>query len=90
MAASAWLGHVRGGYGRASRNVANILHAAAKLKVALDVEPMRALLDESCALAGDMNAQDGANSLWALAKLGCWTSASSTLSCAPASIVRAT
>jgi hypothetical protein len=65
-----WLKTPEEWFGREARNVANILHAEGKLKVDSHHDVMRRLFDEAIRMSGGYNAQDAANSIWAVATMG--------------------
>jgi len=60
-----WLKRPEKSFGREARNVANILHAGAKLKVDFHHDVMIRLLDEALGMSSGFEAQGIANSIWA-------------------------
>jgi hypothetical protein len=64
-----WLGRPVGSIGREARNIANILHAAAKLGLDPLHEVFQQLLDEALVMCHHFEAQGAANTLWAIATL---------------------
>jgi len=64
-----WLGRPVGSIGREARNIANILHAAAKLGLDPLHEVFQQLLDEAIIMSHHFEAQGAANTLWAIATL---------------------
>jgi hypothetical protein len=62
-AAGSWLRREETSFGRGAGNVANILHAAAKLRVDIGEPVLQALLRECAKLSRDFNAQDAATGL---------------------------
>jgi len=64
-----WLGRPVGSIGREARNIANILHAAAKLGLDPLHEVFQQLLDEAIVMSHHFEAQGAANTLWAIATL---------------------
>jgi len=57
-------------FGRGAREIANILHAGAKLKVDSHHDLMRRLLEDALSMSGGFGAQEAANSIWAVATMG--------------------
>jgi hypothetical protein len=69
LAAGMWLNRPEGSFGREARNIANILHAGAKLRIDSQNEVMRRLFDEAMRLSDGFEAQEAANAIWAAATL---------------------
>ena len=69
LQARAWLAHPRGSLGREGREATNVIYSAARLRLG-DGSLILSLAGEVAALAPTFNAQNAANSLWALATLG--------------------
>jgi hypothetical protein len=69
-AADIWLKRPKKSVGRDSRGVSNIVHAGAKLRVDSHHYVMRRLLEETLRMSGGYNAQDAANSIFAVATMG--------------------
>jgi len=69
-AADMWLKRPEKSFGREARNVANILHAGAKLRVDPHHEVMKRLFDEALRMSEGFNSQGVANSIWAAATIG--------------------
>ena len=68
--ASTWLRRPRGEFGRTGREAANILHAAACMRLAPSDEVLLLLLLEAVEFALSFNEQNAANCLWSAARLG--------------------
>ena len=64
-----WLNRPEGSFGREARAIANILHAGAKLSLHPCDDIMIRLLKEAVRMSDSFDAQNVANSLWALATL---------------------
>jgi hypothetical protein len=67
LAAGMWLNRPEGSFGREARNIANILHAGAKLRIDYQNEVMRKLFNEAMRLSDGFEAQEAANAIWAAA-----------------------
>ena len=63
VAADVWLKRPERSFGREARNVANILHAGAKLRVDSHNEVMRRLFDEALRMSGGFQAQEASNTI---------------------------
>ena len=61
IAADMWLKRPQTSFGREARNVSNILHAGAKLKVDPHNDVMTRLFDEALRMCGGFEAQGGSN-----------------------------
>ena len=70
IAAGMWLKRPERSFGGEARNVANILHAGAKLRVDSHNEVMRRLFDEALRMCGGFEAQGASNTIWAAATMG--------------------
>jgi predicted lipoprotein len=70
IAANMWLKRPETSFGREARAVANILHAGAKLKVDSHHDVMKRLLNEALRMSEGFQAQEAANSIWAVATMG--------------------
>ena len=69
LAAGMWLNRPEGSFGREARNIANILHAGAKLRIDSQNEVMRKLFNEAMRLSDRFDAQNASNAIWAAATL---------------------
>jgi tellurite resistance protein len=69
LAAGMWINRPEGSFGREARNIANILHAGAKLRIDSQNEVMRKLFDEAMRLSDGFEAQHASNAIWAVATL---------------------
>jgi tellurite resistance protein len=69
LAAGMWLNRPEGSFGRGAREIANILHAGAKLRVDSYNEVMRKLFNEAMRLSDGFEAQGASNAIWAAATL---------------------
>jgi len=69
VAVDMWLKRPENSFGREARNVANILHAGAKLKVDSHHKLIQRLYDESLKMCSRFNAQEAANTFWAAATM---------------------
>jgi hypothetical protein len=69
LAAGMWINRPEGSFGREARNIANILHAGAKLRIDSQNEVMRKLFDEAMRLSGGFEAQHASNAIWAAATM---------------------
>jgi hypothetical protein len=69
LAAGMWLNRPEGSFGREARNIANILHAGAKLRIDSQNEVMRKLFNEALRLLDGFEAQGASNAIWAAATL---------------------
>ena len=69
LAAGMWLNRPEGSLGRGAREIANILHAGAKLRVDSQNEVMRKLFDEAIRLSDGFEAQGASNAIWAAATM---------------------
>jgi tellurite resistance protein len=69
LAAGMWINRPEGSFGREARNIANILHAGAKLRIDPQNEVMRRLFDEALRLSDGFDAQNASNAIWAAATL---------------------
>jgi hypothetical protein len=67
LAAGMWLNRPEGSFGREARDIANILHAGAKLRIDSQNEVMRRLFDEAMRLSDGFDAQAASNIIWAAA-----------------------
>ena len=67
LAAGFWLNRPEGSFGKEARNIANIFHAGAKLRVDAQNEMMRRLFDEAMRLSDGFEAQGASNVIWAAA-----------------------
>jgi len=70
VAADMWLRRPERSFGRGPREIANILHAGAKLRVDSHNEVMRRLFDEALRMSGGFEAHHASNSIWAAATMG--------------------
>jgi hypothetical protein len=70
LAAGMWLKRPEGSFGKEARNIANILHAGAKVRVDCDTDVIRLLFDKAVDLSGRFEAQEASNAIWAAASLG--------------------
>jgi hypothetical protein len=70
LAAGMWLNRPEGSFGRGAREIANILHAGAKLRVDPQNEVIRLLFDKAVELSDGFEAQGASNAIWAAASLG--------------------
>ena len=61
LAAGMWLNRPEGSFGREARNIANILHAGAKLRIDSQNEVMRKLFDEAMRLSDGLETQGAPN-----------------------------
>ena len=69
LAAGMWINRPEGSFGREARNIANILHAGAKLRIDSQNEVMRKLFDEALRLSDRFDAQGASNTIWAAATM---------------------
>jgi hypothetical protein len=69
LAAGMWINRPEGSFGREARNIANILHAGAKLRIDSHNEVMRKLFDEAVRLSDGFEAQNASNAIWAAATM---------------------
>jgi tellurite resistance protein len=69
LAAGMWLNRPEGSFGRGAREIANILHAGAKLGIDSQNEVMRKLFNEAMRLSDGFDAQAASNIIWAAASL---------------------
>jgi hypothetical protein len=69
LAAGMWLNRPEGSFGREARNIANILHAGAKLRVDSQNEVTRKLFNEAMRLSDRFDAQAASNIIWAAATM---------------------
>ena len=69
LAAVMWLNRPEGSFGREARNIANILHAGAKLRVDSQNEVMRTLFEVAVRLSDRFEAQHASNAIWAAATM---------------------
>ena len=67
LAAGMWVSRPEGSFGRGAREIANILHAGAKLRIDPQNEVMRRLFNEAMRLSDRFNAQATSNIIWAAA-----------------------
>ena len=67
LAAGMWINRPEGSFGRGAREIANILHAGAKLRIDSQNEVMRRLFEEAMRLSGGFDAQGASNIIWAAA-----------------------
>ena len=69
LAAGMWVSRPEGSFGRGAREIANILHAGAKLRVDSQNEVMRKLFAVAMRLSDGFDAQNASNAIWAAATL---------------------
>jgi hypothetical protein len=69
LAAGMWINRPEGSFGREARNIANILHAGAKLRIDPQNEVMRKLFNEAMRLSDGFEAQGASNAIWAAATM---------------------
>jgi len=69
LAAGMWLNRPEGSFGREARNIANILHAGAKLRIDSQNEVIRKLFEEAMRLSDGFDAQAASNIIWAAATM---------------------
>jgi hypothetical protein len=69
LAAGMWINRPEGSFGREARNIANILHAGAKLRIDSQNQVMRRLFDEAMRLSDRFEAQHASNIIWAAATM---------------------
>ena len=67
LAAGMWINRPEGSFGKEARNIANILHAGAKLLIDSQNEVMRKLFNEAVRLSDRFEAQGASNAIWAAA-----------------------
>ena len=70
LAAGIWLKRPEGSFGKGAREIANILHAGAKVRVDCDTDVIRLLFDKAVDMSGGFEAQEASNAIWAAASLG--------------------
>ena len=70
LAAGIWLKRPEGSFGKGAREIANILHAGAKVRVDCDTDVIRLLFDKAVELSSGFEAQEASNAIWAAASLG--------------------
>jgi tellurite resistance protein len=70
LAAGMWLKRPEGSFGKGAREIANILHAGAKVRVDCDTDVIRLLFDKAVELSSGFEAQNASNAIWAAASLG--------------------
>ena len=69
LAAGMWINRPEGSFGRGAREIANILHAGAKLGIDSQNEVMRKLFNEAMLLSDGFEAQGASNAIWAAATM---------------------
>ena len=67
LAAGMWINRPEGSFGRGAREIANILHAGAKLRIDSQNKVMRELFEEAVRLSDGFDAQNASNIIWAAA-----------------------